>query len=103
MPDPIMDPATIIVESSRPSPRTNPVVFVCVTAAASAISFSSLPADSFGTACLIRTSQGEIGTRAAIILKCFLLSSVFPSSADAEPLATLWFDTRCVRGEPHCE
>jgi hypothetical protein len=41
MPDPIMDPATIIVESSRPRPRMNPVAFVCATGAASAIRSSS--------------------------------------------------------------
>ena len=28
IPDPIIDPATIIVESSKPSPRTNPVDLV---------------------------------------------------------------------------
>src|ERR1041385_5437750 len=52
MPDPIMDPATIIVESSKPSPRINPCVFVCATAAASAIRYSSIELNS-ETACFL--------------------------------------------------
>jgi hypothetical protein len=45
MPDPIMEPATIIVESSKPRPRIKPCAFVCVTAAASAIRYSERRAD----------------------------------------------------------
>src|SRR6185503_7248085 len=37
MPEPIIDPATIVVESRRPSPRTNPVLLSSATTAASAI------------------------------------------------------------------
>jgi hypothetical protein len=42
IPDPIIDPATIIVESSSPSPRMNPVCLSSVTWTTSAIEFLRL-------------------------------------------------------------
>ena len=41
IPDPIIDPATIVVESRSPSPRTKPVVLSSTATAASAIVVSS--------------------------------------------------------------
>src|SRR5215831_17535979 len=68
MPDPIMDPATIIVESSKPSPRMNPVLFVCAIAAASAIRSSSFYADLRNTLSFLGTASGRgLRNRAAII------------------------------------
>src|SRR5438552_16783609 len=50
MPEPIIDPATIIVESSKPSPRMNPVDLSSALAAALAIRSSSTYADLRNTA-----------------------------------------------------
>jgi hypothetical protein len=39
IPEPIIEPATIVVESSSPSPRTNPVVLSATATVESAIHF----------------------------------------------------------------
>src|SRR4028118_118565 len=51
MPEPIIDPATIIVESSKPRPRTNPVRVCSVGVTSSAIALlTGKFAHSFGLA-----------------------------------------------------
>ena len=102
MPDPIIDPATIMVESSRPSPRVNPVLFLAL-AVASAIRSSSNHAEFRDTAWLAETASGrDLRMRGAIITEFARSVESFRPNCARLSFAALGFGAESVYWSGGC-